>query len=321
MHSQESKPIKGTKDISTFFGTPFIALSICVRYNRAAQKLRASPKPWSKEEGDSMRFARILAIAVLCLLAFSVVAQAQAGNKPSQFVQLTITTIKPSAINDYEEFTKKVNAARDKTAGSPAQLVYAVNLGGPAFTFYTFTQWDKWADREKFPNAVQMLTKVYGQAEATKLQKMALDAIVQVRSEVYAYNAAASLNAKVFDPPAAFINFQRNELVPELAGAYGTALAKLKNAEEKAGDKRTIIRRNSVQGTGFVSYQVVQFAKLSDRDAQNPNAGDALRQIYGNAEATQVQDILNRAIRNRQQIFLAYRGDLSKPKATASSSN
>jgi len=268
-----------------------------------------------------MRFARILAIAVLCLLAFSVVAQAQAGNKPSQFVQLTITTIKPSAINDYEEFTKKVNAARDKTAGSPAQLVYAVNLGGPAFTFYTFTQWDKWADREKFPNAVQMLTKVYGQAEATKLQKMALDAIVQVRSEVYAYNAAASLNAKVFDPPAAFINFQRNELVPELAGAYGAALAKLKNAEEKAGDKRTIIRRNSIEGTGFVSYQVVQFAKLSDRDAQNQNAGDALRQIYGNAEATQVQDILNRAIRNRQQIFLAYRGDLSKPKATASSSN
>ena len=64
-----------------------------------------------------MRFARIMAIAVLCLLAFSVVAQAQAGNKPSQFVQLTITTIKPSAINDYEEFTKKVNAARDKTAG------------------------------------------------------------------------------------------------------------------------------------------------------------------------------------------------------------
>ena len=37
-----------------------------------------------------MRFARILAIAVLCLLAFSVVAQAQAGNKPSQFVSIGV---------------------------------------------------------------------------------------------------------------------------------------------------------------------------------------------------------------------------------------
>jgi len=49
-----------------------------------------------------------------------------------------------------------------------------------------------------------------------------------------------------------------------------------------------------------------------NRDLPNPNAGDSLRKIYGNAEATQVQDILNRAIRNRQQIFLAYRPDLSK---------
>ena len=266
-----------------------------------------------------MRFARTLAVAVLLLLVLSVLAQAQAQNKPAQFVQWTITTVRPSAINDYEEFVKKLNAARDKTPGSPRVLVYAVNLGGPAFTFYQLTEWEKWADREKFPNGGQMLTKVYGQAETARLQKMQRDAIVQQRSEVFAYNANASLNPRVVDPPAAFINLQRNELQPELAAAYGNALAKLKNAEEKAGDKRTIIRRNAIQGAGFVAYQAVAFAKLSDRDLQNPNAGDSLRTIYGNAEATQVQDILNRAIRNRQQIFLAYRPDLSHPKATGAS--
>ncbi len=231
-----------------------------------------------------MRFARTLAVAVLLPLVFSVLAQAQAQNKPAQFVQWTITTVRPSAINDYEEFVKKVNAARDKTPGSPRVLVYAVNLGGPAFTFYQLTEWEKWADREKFPNGGQMLTKVYGQAETARLQKMQRDAIVQQRSEVFAYNANASLNPRVVDPPAAFINLQRN-----------------------------------VQGAGFVAYQAVALAKLSDRDLQNPNAGDSLRKIYGNAEATQVQDILNRAIRNRQQIFLAYRPDLSHPKATGTS--
>ncbi|HME99433.1 MAG TPA: hypothetical protein VKK06_06110 [Terriglobia bacterium] len=69
-------------------------------------------------------------------------------------------------------------------------------------------------------------------------------------------------------------------------------------------------------------------------DAISTNRTAVFQNVYGwaeynndndlafvNAEATQVQDILNRAIRNRQQIFLAYRGDLSKPKATASSSN
>ena len=159
-----------------------------------------------------------------------------------------------------------------------------------------------------------MLRKVYGDAEAARLQKLQRDAIVNQRSEVYAYDANASLNPKVADPPPAFINLQRTELVPEMAGAYAAALAKLKNAEETAGDKRTIIRRNEIQGGAFARYQAVLINKLSDRDVQNPNAGDSLRKIYGNAEATQVQETLNKAIRNRTQVFLAYRPDLSKQK-------
>ena len=101
---------------------------------------------------------------ILVVLAWSLVAQTQAQNKPAQFLQLTITTVKPSGINDYEEFVKKLNAARDKTGGSPAQLVYAVDLGGPGFTFYAITQREKWADRDTFPNGGQMLRKVYGEA-------------------------------------------------------------------------------------------------------------------------------------------------------------
>src|SRR5438093_12617104 len=94
---------------------------------------------------------RTLTIAVvaivLVVLAWSLVAQTQAQNKPAQFLQLTITTVKPSAINDYKEFVKKLNAARDKTPGSLAVSVYAVNLEGPAFTLYTLTESEKCADR------------------------------------------------------------------------------------------------------------------------------------------------------------------------------
>src|SRR5260370_7521557 len=107
-----------------------------------------------------MRLARALTIAVVLVLVWSVVAQAQAQNKPAQFVQLTITTVRPSAINDYEDFVKKLNAARDKTPGSPRVLVYAVNLGGPAFPFYTHTDREKWPDRETFPTAYLRLPNV-----------------------------------------------------------------------------------------------------------------------------------------------------------------
>jgi len=122
-----------------------------------------------------MRFPGKLAIAVVLVLVFSVVAllvvQAQTPNKPAQFLQIQVTTVKATAVNDYEDFLKKLNAARDKTAGAPAALMYGVNLGGPAFTYYALTTFEKFADREKFPNGRAMLTKVYGEAEANRLLK------------------------------------------------------------------------------------------------------------------------------------------------------
>ena len=266
-----------------------------------------------------MRNLRTFAAGIFCVLAFSPLAQAQTQTKPVQFVQLTVTTIRPAAVADYEDFLKKLNAARDKTPGAPAVLTYAVNLGGPGFTYYAFTGFEKWADRDKFPNFGDMMTKVYGQAEATRLQKVQRDSVTQTGSEVFAYTADASLNPKNNDPPAAFMNLQRNELQPEMAAAYASAMTKIKTAQEKAGDKRTIIRRNSVQGLGFTNYAVTLIDKLSDRDVPNPNLGESLRKLYGDSEAAQIQDVANRGIRNRQQIFLNYRADLSHPKVTTSS--
>src|SRR5436309_12514290 len=113
---------------------------------------------------------------VLVVLAWNLVGQGQAQNKPLQFMQVTVTTVKPSAINDYEEFVKKLNAARDKTPGSPAVSVYAVNLVCRLLLEKKITQWEKWADREKFPTGGQMLRKVYGDDEAPRLQKLQRDA-------------------------------------------------------------------------------------------------------------------------------------------------
>ena len=266
-----------------------------------------------------MCFARTLAVAVLSLLVFSVLAQAQAQNKPAQFLQIQITTVKPTAATDYEDFVKKLNAARDKTPGAPVVVTYAVNLGGPAFTYYALTPFEKFADREKFPNGREMLTKVYGQAEANRLLKIEFDAITQRRSEVFNYQADQSTNPKAFDPPSAYLTLQRNELVPEMNGQYANLMRKIKIAQEKARDTRTIIRRTNAYGTGFTAIAITHHAKLSDRDQTNPNGGEALRKAFGDGEANQLQPTGDRSIRNRQTLFLNYRADLSHPKATAPS--
>ena len=74
------------------------------------------------------------------------------------------------------------------------------------------------------------------------------------------------------------------------------------------------VQRGIVNGVAYLS-------KLSDRDLQNPNGGEALRKAFGDAEAAQLQPIGNRSIRNRQTLFLNYRPELSHPKGTVSSSN
>ena len=55
---------------------------------------------------------RKLAMAVVLVLVFSVVAllivQAQTQNKPAQFLQIQVTTVKATAVNDYEDFLKKL---------------------------------------------------------------------------------------------------------------------------------------------------------------------------------------------------------------------
>ena len=266
-----------------------------------------------------MRFTRTLVPIVLCLLVFALLVQAQAQNKPAQFVQITTVTVRPAAVPDYEDFLKKLNAARDKTPGAQRVMTYAVNLGGPGFTYLLLTPFEKFADREKFPNGGEMLAKVYGQAEATRLQKVQRDSIAQQRSEVFAYQADATTNPRAFDPPSAFLQLQRNELLPEMSGDYATYSRKVKIAQEKSGDTRTIIRRNSAYGTGFVSIAITHFSKLSDRDATNPNLGEALRKAFGDAEAAQLQPIPDKSIRNRQTLFLNYRADLSHAKAGTSS--
>jgi hypothetical protein len=270
-----------------------------------------------------MRFAQTLALAVVLVLVCSACggAQAQAQNKPAQYLQIQVTTVKATAQTDYEDFLKKLNAARDKTPGAPRVLLYAVNLGGPAFTYYALTGFETFAERDRFPNGRDMLTKVYGQAEANRLLKIEFDAITQRRTELFTYQADQSTNPKAMDTPAQFLSLQRNELIPEMNGQYANLMRKTKIAQEKAGDKRTIIRRTNAYGTGFTSMAITWIAKAGDRDQTNPNLGEAMRKAFGDAEAAQLQPIGDRSIRNRQTLFMAYRADLSHQKATAGSSN
>ena len=259
-----------------------------------------------------MRFTRTLTFGVLWILVLSVVAQAQ--SKPPQYLQVITLTVKPGAVADYEEYRKKFNAAQAKTAGAAPSVTYAVTYGGPGFTYMTAVPFEKFADREGLPSNADVLTKAYGQAEANRILKSFREAIVQQRTEVFTYQPNSSLNPKGFDPPSAFISLARAELNPGMGADYAMYLTKLKIAQEKAKDPRTIIRRTSAYGTAGVWHNATLYTKLSERDATLPPLGDIVRQAFGENEANQLLDINRRAVRTTQLWLLTYRADLSRPK-------
>ena len=260
---------------------------------------------------------RHVVLAVFGLLGCYGVARAQPPPQPAQFQQVTTITVRPGSVTDFEDVTKKINVARDKTSGAQRVLTYAVTLGGARLTFIQLTPFEKFGDREKWPNGNDMLTKVYGATEATRLVKALRDAVANQRNEVFGYQVDQSTNPTLYSAvPAAFLHFQRSELVPELAGEYASYQRKAKIAQEKAGDRRVIIRRTNTYGTGFTALAITRLEKLSDRDATNPNLADAMRKAFGDAEAAQLQPLANRAVRSRETLLLTYRADLSHPKAT-----
>jgi hypothetical protein len=267
-----------------------------------------------------MSVIRGLAVGIVLMASSSAVAQAQGQTKPEALIQVTTVNVKPAMIPEWEDFQKKLNAARNKTPGSPLVSTYALTVGGPAATYRIVSPFEKWADREKWPAVSDTLAKVYGQAEANRLLKTVREATEHQETEVFSYQANASINPKLFDPPAAIVSLVRSEIHPEMYAAYSEFLNKLKIAREKSKDPRTITIHSSIYGTAFTVLATTTYAKLSDRDIviTAGNMDDLIRNAFGETEGTRLIDIGARAVRNRQVSILTYRADLSRPKASNS---
>jgi antibiotic biosynthesis monooxygenase (ABM) superfamily enzyme len=267
-----------------------------------------------------MSIVHRLTIGLVLVLCFAAVVQAQGQTKPEAFIQVTTVNVKPAMIPDWEDFQKKLNAARNKIPGAPLVSTYVLTLGGPAATYRIISPFEKWANREEWPAVSDTLAKVYGQAEANRMLKTVREATEHQETEVFSYQANASINPKLFDPPAAIVSLVRTEIHPEMSAAYSEFLNKLKIAREKSKDPRTITIHNSIYGTAFTVLATTTYAKLGDRDIviTAGNMDDLIRNAFGETEGARLIDIGARAVRNRQVYILTYRADLSRPRATSS---
>lgn len=259
--------------------------------------------------------SRVAAAGALLSLALvaTVHAQAPAGS----FIQVTTVTVKASGALDYEEYLKKVAAAREKLGTqTPSRVsVYSVRMGGTGFTYQIVSPFEKWADVDSWMLPQEILTKAYGEPEATRLLKLGRGAVESQRNEVFRSQPQLSTNPNAMAPPYPFATIARVEIDPAMGQAYQMALSKLKIAAEKAGNFPTAVRFTAVHGTTPTYMTATPFRKFAERDTTT-NLPEALEKAFGESEARWVLDTLSQANRHRESYVIAYRPELSWMRKT-----
>src|SRR5262249_2811401 len=92
------------------------------------------------------------------------------------FANMIRTQIKPDGGSAYQEYLTKLKAAQEQTPNHPPQI-RVVSVQGPALWFGTVAFFNKYAERESWPNAGDVLRKSVGDVEARRLTEASNRAI------------------------------------------------------------------------------------------------------------------------------------------------
>jgi hypothetical protein len=252
-----------------------------------------------------VRFAFVAAF--LFAIALPVVAQ----NPPTEFIQIITTTVRPSAVTEYEDYVKQIIAGANKIGAPQRVLVYQVGLGGPSFTYNIVLPFNKWEEMDGWPSIAQTLNRAYGDAEGARILKSGRDAIDHSESAVFRTMRNLSTRPRLNDPPAPFVMVVRTEIDPAMQASYERYLSKLKAAQEQEQSTRTVNRSVSVLGPALTYLGANFFSKHAERDNWTA-VPDLMRKTYGDADGQRLTEESLRAVRKRDIFIQSYRPDLSR---------
>ncbi len=86
------------------------------------------------------------------------------------------TDVNPALASDYRNYLSMLKAAQEKDPASPT-AIRRVSVAGPAGVFVTTEPFDKFADRDAWPNTEALLKKAYGDTATRMLLEQALRAV------------------------------------------------------------------------------------------------------------------------------------------------
>jgi antibiotic biosynthesis monooxygenase (ABM) superfamily enzyme len=250
----------------------------------------------------------LLGLAALFLLS----AFAHAQTQPV-YVHTILVEVKPSAVQDFEDYVKKIVAAGPK-AGT-TQVIYAAQLqtGGPQFTYLFTSPFSSFEEMGSWMSIPETLMKAHGEVEGAKILKAGRAAIESSETWVTRTQLDLSTNPRSLDLAATpFVRLLRTHVDPAMTEDYEKYLGKVKAAQEKAPGYPSVVRRVTALGEASLYYSATFVKNLSDLD-RIPNQGELMRKAYGDEGAATITRMGNAAVKSREMWLLRYRPDLSRP--------
>ena len=251
--------------------------------------------------------------AVLACLV-SVCSFARAQEQPgasNPWAHVTRVTVHPGQVAEFEDYVKKIQAGRTKLGLPHQSIAYQTVLGGSPFIYHFVTPFMGWEEIDALPSVPAIVTKAYGEVEGAKISKAGRSAVAEVIIEVYRLRLDLSTNAKPGAPPSPFVSLTITEHHGATLASYLRLLGKIKKAEEQDANAPPVFRYVIVNGEAPITVAARSSATLAER-AKWPNQTQILRNVYGEGEQQEMNDLIAKSIAKRTSPVLAYRPDLSK---------
>ncbi len=265
-----------------------------------------------------MKGLKFLALALAFLFVLTPFAISQ--DRPSKYLEVITVKTRPGAAPQFEDFVKKIVEGANKIGAQQTWGAGNVELGNQGTTYIFWLPFEKWGDRDGWTLYPEILSKAFGDKEAANIIRSGNVATESVETAAHVLLEDLTTGLQGAVEPSKFIFVRRVEVEREMVSDYQLFIAKVKEAQEGTSNGRRSIRRLSVMGPRNIYSTATPFNQWSERD-EVPNFMEMMGKAHSEAEARELLDTVRRAVKRAETFVLRVRPDLSRLKASGSTTD
>jgi hypothetical protein len=263
------------------------------------------------------------AIVGALLMGFVSSALALAQEDSEQYAEVLTFKIRPTARLQFEDYMKKIVEAANKIGVDQTWQTSQMSVGGAGSTYMVALPFKDWGEMDSWTDLVEFMSKAHGEKEAEQIMRAGYAAIESYQSRIFWLRKDWTTKYEEYvksEAPSKYVMVTEMAVNREELPHFQMLLSKTKAAEDKDPGRPMAGRWQCVLGPMPFFVTVRPFDKWGD-GASWSSQDKAMRDMYGDAEAEQLDEMDLSTIASMHMYVLEYRPELSRYKASPATDN